>query len=650
MNRPFMRLAAVFACLSMGCTGIEQEEPKSSIISTGQLESPLGRFKGLDNTCDGRDDDRDEKIDEDYVGRTRGVGACACQDECREARVHACQPSAPEVERDATCNRIDDNCNGEIDEDVDIQNDVNNCGGCNQPCAFVNGTPLCREGVCRLGGCLNGFFNLDGNDANGCEYECRPESAGDEVCDGQDNDCDGVVDEGFSLTTDVNNCGSCGTVCGYPNAQVGCNRGRCTITACHPGFENLNGIFLDGCECQESNGGVEVCDNTDNDCDGNQDEGFDLQTDVNNCGDCNRRCSVANGLVSCEDGTCRFGGCRPGFYDLDGDIRNGCEYACNPASPGDELCDGDDNDCDGVIDEGVTRPCGSNVGACRSGVETCAAGGWGGCEGAVGPVAEICDTVDNDCNGVVDEGFRIGEACQAGLGECAVPGQFACGADGDAVCAGDIPAPLGPDDDCDGLDEDCDGKNDEAYQEVIACSVSQGVCRADGVLICVNASTMCKAIPLQPTGRDDDCDGENEDCDDATDEDYSSDRTCGLGVCQRLHVCTDGVAGCVQGPQTGLDDDCNAVNEDCDGRTDEHWVGRFVGEGLCRRREVCEGGIVSVPAIDPPIGDESICNGRHDDCDANIDEDYVGRDTACGVGACAAGGVTSCVGGDEQES
>ena len=71
------------------------------------------------------------------------------------------------------------------------------------------------------------------------------------------------------------------------------------------------------------------------------------------------------------------------------------------------------------------------------------------------PNPEKCDGVDNNCDGNVDEGFDVGAACTSGLGACVAQGVFACADDGTAVC--NVMAIPGSPEICDGLDNDCDG-------------------------------------------------------------------------------------------------------------------------------------------------------------------------------------------------
>ncbi len=57
-----------------------------------------------------------------------------------------------------------------------------------------------------------------------------------------------------------------------------------------------------------------------------------------------------------------------------------------------------------VCADGEKKPCGSNIGICKTGERTCVAGAWGDCVGGKGPEKEICNNgLDDDCNGQVDD-------------------------------------------------------------------------------------------------------------------------------------------------------------------------------------------------------------------------------------------------------
>jgi len=110
-----------------------------------------------------------------------------------------------------------------------------------------------------------------------------------------------------------------------------------------------------------------------------------------------------------------------------------CESLCPPEvhEPHDELCNGVDDDCDGEVDEGLFRDCES---ACGVGFERCEAGAWVDCS-ALPPQPEVCDGRDQDCDGEIDEGDGLctGEApCVCGACALACPAGECVAAD--ALC------------------------------------------------------------------------------------------------------------------------------------------------------------------------------------------------------------------------
>src|SRR4029450_9462897 len=86
------------------------------------------------------------------------------------------------------------------------------------------------------------------------------------------------------------------------------------------------------------------------------------------------------------------------------------KLVCDDVGPMPEVCDGKDNDCNGSIDENLTMTCST---ACGGGSRSCVAGVWGPCPAAT-PTAEVCDGKDNDCNGVVDDNVTM--ACSTACG------------------------------------------------------------------------------------------------------------------------------------------------------------------------------------------------------------------------------------------
>ena len=594
---------------------------------------------GVDQDCDGTDASCTTGLDQDGDQYEKGTD---CDD--GDDAVH---PGAQE-----RCNGLDDDCDGVVDEG---NPEANGADGSPQACGTDEGECQAGTYACR---------HAPGDPPH---VVCLGEvPQGDEACNAKDDDCDGDTDEELDPTE----AGCLAT--GVCATQV---VARCAAGAWTCPYASVIGVSYEEQEV--------TCDDLDNDCDGLTDEGLEgpaLST-CKKLGEC-----LAHGaeiVAACNDGAWE------------------CAYPFASYQADETRCDGLDNDCDGLSDEGIAlvdgdggaiplgEPCGT--GACGGGEVVCEAEtGAAVCSTAGLAGEEACNELDDDCDGATDEdqawaGLALGATCD-GLGACGQGVVECLTTGGGATCSTnpDGSTPGTADEACNQQDDDCDGLTDEALDATSADSP----CRRVGVCTLQNVQATCDGgqwrcsyagVAGYEAGSETWCDGKDNDCDGQTDEDprYVDETGTSLPLgapCDGLGACgfgtvecgTDHRVTCSTDPSghssAAVPESCNGVDDDCDGATDNGLDAtaadapcRFAG--VCTRLNVvasCDGGAWTcdygaIVAYD--AGVEARCDGLDNDCDGQTDEDFSWIDPVsaqarrkgdpCGSGACD-GGVVIC--------
>lgn len=227
-----------------------------------------------------------------------------------------------------------------------------------------------------------------------------------EVCNGRDDNCDGVTDEGFDLLSDVENCGSCGHDC--PPLPVGsgsraCVNGQCTALCIGVDSADCNQIYGDGCESP-------------------------LDSPLT-CGSCLTMCMLQHATAGCavsmSSAMCSVSACDPPYDDCDGNARNGCETNLDTNVNHCGACTGDGTDCPNTPDHGTSRcAAGSCVIDCDPGYANCDGRADTGCEANLndpetcGSCATVCPSGMPFCEGTVFSGFTCVDNCTTGTELC----------------------------------------------------------------------------------------------------------------------------------------------------------------------------------------------------------------------------------------
>jgi len=557
------------------CSGIRECTEDGLTACDAPLPAP--------ELCDGKDNDCDGSVDEGNPGGGEPCTVSGKKGLCAEAQQEC---AGGEVVCKQVFFGLDEACDGQ-DNDCDGQTDEAGAQGCT---VYYLDKDSDGYGVDSASSCMcasEGYYTaFESGDCDDTQPAAHPNAGED--CDGIDNDCDGLLDI-LDPNILVPPCELQAGVCaGIKKPASLCE--QMEWKACGPDlYKAIDPAYQDGME--------QDCDGLDNDCDGQVDEDFSWFPE-----ECNGVDDDCNGKI--DEGLLH-----DYFLDGDGDLYGDenskvtacfapqgtiatgmdCDDSDPTIHPGtEELCDGKDNDCDGLADQ-FDEACSQG---CAEGKRTCTDAKWSECD-APKPLScvdwesckyqpmcvaacppepsEQCNGLDENCNGEIDEGVLVtfyadvdGDGwgietattlgCFPPIGYAAKKGD--CADNNHSAYPGAVEV-------CDNVDNDCDGDVDEGLG---SSTCGQGPCKHT-VVDCVNGVyTPCDPFEgAQPEA----CDGIDNDCDGLADEELGTTK-CGLGLCEHTVVNCDKGVPQVCNPLEGKQPEvCDGFDNDCDGTPDQ---------------------------------------------------------------------------------
>jgi hypothetical protein len=415
-----------------------------------------------------------------------GAGSCqsnheapgtACTDDGNSCTDDKCNS-------DAVCTHPNDDTNTCSDGNACTTNDACSAGEC------VGGAPLSCDDQ-------NGCTDDSCDPQSGCQHSNNTNACDDDLfCNGHEV-CGGGTcnpgtppncNDGVSCTDDF--CNEDTDSCGHtPDNEVCDDQNACTDDVCNPGpGPGPKSVEISGCQhtnntnpCEDGLvcNGHEVCgDGTCNsgtapNCDdGNSCTDDTCQEPAQCIGGPSPDCNVE---TNCVGGTCNnfksgleCDGCPPPTAPKVAEEDPSCHHTNNTAPCDDGIfCDGTDTCADGSCGHSGD-PCVDSGDDCHDtcdeDTDTCVPGTTPN---------EVCNGVDDDCDGQVDEGFDVGGACTVGVGACERGGHMVCNADGTGVVCDATPGTPNKEVCGNNVDEDCNGDAD-VCGEVASCIRTPG--------------------------------------------------------------------------------------------------------------------------------------------------------------------------------